>query len=184
MTTVGQRIREIRKQRNLTQRQLADRVGINFTYLSRVENDRLDDEQTPREETLQKIASALKTDADELLLLARRIPGTIRDRILDKPGIFRRILKLSDSDLEDILEQLECDRSPASATDPLSATDPPASVDSPASADSLANADPPANADSVPSGDPASLASAAVSRNTLSSAPLSDVAALTSRKAK
>lgn len=103
MTTVGQRIREIRKERNLTQRELADRVGINFTYLSRVENDRLDDEQTPREDTLQKIAKALSSDADELLLLARRIPETFRDRILQKPGIFRRILKLSDSDLEEML---------------------------------------------------------------------------------
>ena len=107
MTTVGQRIREIRKQRNLTQRELAERVGINFTYLSRVENDRLDAEQTPREETLQKIAKALRADADELLLLARRIPDSFRERILEKPGIFRRILKLSDSALEEMLEELE-----------------------------------------------------------------------------
>ena len=103
MTTVGQRIREIRKDRNLTQRELAERVGINFTYLSRVENDRLDADQTPREETLQKIAKALNADADELLLLARRIPDAFRDRILAKPGIFRRILKLSDTDLEELL---------------------------------------------------------------------------------
>lgn len=107
MTTVGQRIREIRKDRNLTQRELADRVGINFTYLSRVENDRLDDEQTPREETLQKIAKALNTDADELLLLARRIPDAFRDRILSKPGIFRRILNLSDTALEEMLKDAE-----------------------------------------------------------------------------
>ena len=107
MTTVGQRIREIRKERNLTQRQLAEKVGINFTYLSRVENDRLDAEQTPREDTLQKIAKALQADADELLLLARRIPDTFRDRILAKPGIFRRIIQMSDSDLEGLLEGLE-----------------------------------------------------------------------------
>lgn len=103
MTTVGQRIRQIRKERNLTQRELAERVGINFTYLSRVENDRLDDEQTPREETLQRIAKALRADADELLLLARRIPDSYRDRILAKPGIFRRILNLSDHALEELL---------------------------------------------------------------------------------
>lgn len=107
MTTVGQRIREIRKERNLTQRQLAEKVGINFTYLSRVENDRLDAEQTPREDTLQKIAKALQADADELLLLARRIPDTFRDRILAKPGIFRRIIQMSDSDLEGLLDSLE-----------------------------------------------------------------------------
>ncbi len=107
MTTVGQRIREIRKTRNLTQRELADRVGINFTYLSRVENDRLDDEQTPREETLQKIARALDADPDELLLLARRIPDAYRDRILSRPGVFRKLLNLSDSALEELVEQLD-----------------------------------------------------------------------------
>ena len=106
MTTIGQRIREIRKSRNLTQRELADRVGINFTYLSRVENDRLDDEQTPREETLQRIAKALEADPDELLLLARRIPDSYRDRILSSPGVFRKLLNLSDADLEDLVGQL------------------------------------------------------------------------------
>lgn len=107
VTTVGQRIREIRKSRNLTQRELADRVGINFTYLSRVENDRLDDEQTPREETLQRIAKALDADPDELLLLARRIPDAYRDRILSRPGVFRKLLNLSDTDLESLVGQLE-----------------------------------------------------------------------------
>ena len=107
MTTIGQRIREIRKSRNLTQRELADRVGINFTYLSRVENDRLDDEQTPREETLQRIAKALNADPDELLLLARRIPDAYRDRILSQPGMFRKLLNLSDVVLEEMVAQLE-----------------------------------------------------------------------------
>ncbi|MCA9009793.1 MAG: helix-turn-helix transcriptional regulator, partial [Planctomycetaceae bacterium] len=107
MSTIGQRIREIRKSRNLTQRELAERVGINFTYLSRVENDRLDDEQTPREETLQRIANALRTDPDELLLLARRIPDAYRDRILSKPGVFRKLLNLSDTALEELIRQIE-----------------------------------------------------------------------------
>ena len=107
MATIGQRIRDIRKSRNLTQRELADRVGINFTYLSRIENDRLDADQTPREDTLQKISHALDADADELLLLARRIPDSFRSRILAKPGMFRRILNLSDDDLERLLSEVE-----------------------------------------------------------------------------
>lgn len=111
MTTVGERIREIRKSRNLTQRELADRVGINFTYLSRVENDRLDDEQTPREETLQRIARALNADPDELLLLARRIPDAYRDRILSQPAVFRKLLNLSDDALEELLRSAETPRS-------------------------------------------------------------------------
>ena len=107
MPTVGERIREIRKSRNLTQRELADLVGINFTYLSRVENDRLDDEQTPREETIQRIARALKTDADELLLLAKRIPDAYRDRILSRPGVFRKLLNLSDTALDELVQSIE-----------------------------------------------------------------------------
>jgi HTH-type transcriptional regulator, competence development regulator len=110
MTSVGQRIREIRKNHNLTQRQLADRVGINFTYLSRIENDRLDDEQTPREETLQKIARALNADADELLLLARRIPDAYRNRILARPGVFRKLLNLSDQALDDLIKGIDSTR--------------------------------------------------------------------------
>jgi len=107
MTTIGRRIREIRKQRNLTQRELADRIGLNFTYLSRIENDRLDADQTPREDTLKKIAQALNADVDDLLLLARRIPDSFRERILAKPGMFRRILSLDDNDLERLLDDLE-----------------------------------------------------------------------------
>lgn len=107
MATVGQRIRELRKSRNLTQRELADRVGINFTYLSRVENDRLDDDQTPREETLQRIAKALDADPDELLLLARRIPDSYRERILSQPGVFRKLLNLSDSALHELMARMD-----------------------------------------------------------------------------
>jgi hypothetical protein len=78
-------------------------ASISLT-LSRVENDRLDDEQTPREETLQRIAKcAPRTDPDELLLLARRIPDAYRDRILSKPGVFRKLLNLSDTALEELI---------------------------------------------------------------------------------
>lgn len=111
MPTIGERIREIRKSRNLTQRELADLVGINFTYLSRVENDRLDDEQTPREDTIQRIARALQTDADELLLLARRIPDAYRDRILSRPGVFRKLLNLSDTALDELVQSIERQKS-------------------------------------------------------------------------
>ncbi len=82
-------------------------MGLNVTYLSRIENDRLDSAQTPREDTLQKIADVLETDADELLLLANRILGFCRSRILAKPNMFRRVLDLSDEDLERLVNKVE-----------------------------------------------------------------------------
>ena len=104
MSTIGERIRELRKSRNLTQRELAAKVGINFTYLSKIENDRLEADQTPREDTLNSIAQALAADVDELLLLARKIPDSIKQRIIQKPELFRKIVSLSDDELERLLD--------------------------------------------------------------------------------
>lgn len=38
----GEKIRDLRKSRNLTQRELGDLVGVTFAYISKVENERLD----------------------------------------------------------------------------------------------------------------------------------------------
>lgn len=40
--TLGERDRELRKAKNLTLRQVAAKVDINFTYLSKIENGKLD----------------------------------------------------------------------------------------------------------------------------------------------
>jgi len=39
MATFGQRLRDLRKGKGLSQRALGDMVGINFTYLSKIENE-------------------------------------------------------------------------------------------------------------------------------------------------
>ena len=77
--TFGERLRELRKAKNLSQRALGDKVGINFTYLSKVESEKLDFAQYPSEELIRKLAKALGADEDELLLLAKKIPTDIRD---------------------------------------------------------------------------------------------------------
>ena len=46
-------------------------VGSDFTYLSKIENDRLTATQFPGEETTRKLAKALDADEVELLLLAK-----------------------------------------------------------------------------------------------------------------
>ena len=72
--TFGERLRELRKAKNLSQRALAEKVGINFTYLSKVESEKLDFAQYPSEDLIRKLAKALEADVDELLLLAKKIP--------------------------------------------------------------------------------------------------------------
>jgi HTH-type transcriptional regulator, competence development regulator len=105
--TFGQTIRELRKKQDLTQRELAAKVGINFTYLSKIENDKLQEIQFPSEETIVGLAKALDADVDELLLLAQKVPDSIKERIIQRPDVFRKIALLDDADLNSLLETLE-----------------------------------------------------------------------------
>jgi transcriptional regulator with XRE-family HTH domain len=86
---------------------LADKVGINFTYLSKVESEKLDFAQYPSEELIRKLAKALGADVDELLLLAKKIPTDIRDRVIERPDAFRKIASLDDETLDAVLKDIE-----------------------------------------------------------------------------
>lgn len=78
----GKRIKELRTARGLTQRQLADLAHVDFTYLSKIENDRL--EHTPSIKALQDLARALKVDELELMQLANKLPAAFHVLAKDK----------------------------------------------------------------------------------------------------
>jgi len=107
MATFGERLRELRKAKGLSQRALADLVEVNFTYLSKIENEKLDFAQYPSEELIRKLAAALDADVDELLLLARKIPDEIKQRVIEHPEVFRKIAQLDDETLKNLLKDLE-----------------------------------------------------------------------------
>ena len=88
--TLGQYIKELRRQRHLTQRQLAEGIGVDFSYLSKIENDRL--EHTPSLKTLQDLAKALQVDELELMELADKVPPVLQAIARDKDAMrfFRR----------------------------------------------------------------------------------------------
>ena len=60
----------------------------------------------PGEELIAKLAVALDVDADELLILAKKIPEGIKKRILERPDAFRRFAKLDDETIDRLLEEL------------------------------------------------------------------------------
>jgi len=107
MQTFGQRLRDIRKAKGLSQRALAEIVEINFTYLSKIENKKLDFAQFPSEPLIRSLAAALGADVDELLLLAKKIPEQIRERIIERPDAFRKIANLDDKTLNKLIEDLD-----------------------------------------------------------------------------
>jgi len=107
--TFGERIRELRKANDLSQRELAAQTGINFTYISRIENGKLEFSEFPSEATIHKLSDALDGDEEELLLMAKKIPVAIRERVLQRPDVFRRIARLDDATLDHLMTTLEED---------------------------------------------------------------------------
>ncbi len=67
----GDYLRELRKEKGLSQKDLAERVDIDFTYLSKIETGSA---APPAEDTILRLADVLRADADKLILLAGKVP--------------------------------------------------------------------------------------------------------------
>ncbi len=102
----GERVRELRKTKGLSQRALGEIVGVSFTYVSKIENEKLDFGDYPSEELIGKLAKALETDEDELLLLAEKVPQHIRRRVMERPDAFRKFATLDDNALDGLMVSL------------------------------------------------------------------------------
>ena len=86
--TFGKRVRELRKAKNLTLRDLAAKVKANFAYLSKIENHKLDFGDYPGEGLIRKLSKGPGADEDDLLLLAEKVPDKIRSRVVQRPDAF------------------------------------------------------------------------------------------------
>ena len=102
----GERLQELRKAKGYTLRDLAAKVGVGFTYLSKAENGKLAFADFPGEALILKLAKALDADADELLIMAKKIPARIRKRVLQRPDAFRQLAGLDDEALDSLLTHL------------------------------------------------------------------------------
>ena len=107
MITFGERVRELRKDKGLTLRDLAEKLGVNFTYISKIENQKLSFGEYPSEDLIRAFAKVLKADVNELLLLAQKIPDDIRKLVMKRPDAFRKIAKLDDKSLNKLLEEFD-----------------------------------------------------------------------------
>jgi len=118
-STFGKRLRALRLERNLTQRELAEKVaarvrsedggrGFDFTYLSKIENGKL---PPPSVSTILQLAAVLDANADELLALAKKAHPDVAETFKRSEGartFFRsaRDLNLTEKDWQELLEEL------------------------------------------------------------------------------
>lgn len=90
----GTRLRQLRIGK-FNQRALADKVGIDFTYLSKIENGKM---PPPSEEVIVRLANELGADVDELLQLAKKVPEDIKTVIHKTPNMPAFLRSISDLD--------------------------------------------------------------------------------------
>jgi transcriptional regulator with XRE-family HTH domain len=114
LVSFGKTLQRIRRKKCKTQRQIANKMKMDYSYFSRLENDRFDSQ--PTRETVEKIGEALEcTDEElgELLAAAGRVDRDLEKatRIAsEKPMVgklFRSVVHLPADRVEAILEQVE-----------------------------------------------------------------------------
>lgn len=81
--TFGQILRELRRSKGVSQRELAGIVGVDFSYISKVENDRL---PPPAADTIVRICEALGILPDRLLAGTGKVPTEVRQMISGSPS--------------------------------------------------------------------------------------------------
>jgi transcriptional regulator with XRE-family HTH domain len=79
---IGDRIKRERLRLGLTQRQLADAVNVGVPHISKVEAGR----ESPSDDLLKRLAPVLGVEADELLLVARRVPDSLVEKLAADPA--------------------------------------------------------------------------------------------------
>ncbi len=82
----GKHIKKLRLNKELGLREMAQRLGISPTYLSRIENE--EDKTSPAEEVIVAMAKMLDVqDVDVLMQMAGRISHDVKDMIVKQPGL-------------------------------------------------------------------------------------------------
>jgi HTH-type transcriptional regulator, competence development regulator len=110
----GSKVRELRLTKRLTQRELADRLGIDFSYISKIENGKVD--HPPSEELIRRMATTLEADAEELLDLAGKFDQDTLRKVVDETpkvgALLRRLQsrRLSDDEIQQIMTILNKDQ--------------------------------------------------------------------------
>ena len=93
--TLGTYLREqrealLKSDRSYSVRQVAGRIGIQPSYLSKVERDI---GSPPAEDTLVRLAEDLEVDADVVLALAGKISRDLREAIQKRPRLFADLIR-------------------------------------------------------------------------------------------
>ncbi len=108
LVTFGELLREKRRAAGLSQRQLAVRAGVDFSYISKLENGRL---PAAADETVVRICEILGCPTEEFFTAAKKLPTQLGGALVREPAAIRFLqeasrLQLSQKEWERMLGEL------------------------------------------------------------------------------
>ena len=100
----GKTLRKIRKSKGISQRELARKVSVDFSYISKIENDKI---PPPSADTIVKMSEALNISSEILLSLTGKMPSDIRKTMSTSATAMKFLINASDMRLtEDEWEEM------------------------------------------------------------------------------
>ncbi len=94
----GSLLKNYRRTANLSQRKLAELANLDFSYISKIENDRL---PPPAADTIVLLCKILNVPPEELLALTGKIPSKIQENISSSKGAQMFLREAQQMDLKD-----------------------------------------------------------------------------------
>ena len=76
--TFGSELRERRRSAGLSQRELAKQAHLNFSYISKIENDRI---PPPAADTIVQLCRILATPPEKMLALVGKLPEQVQQTV-------------------------------------------------------------------------------------------------------
>jgi transcriptional regulator with XRE-family HTH domain len=105
----GKTLRELRRSAGVSQRELASRVGVDFSYISKVENGRI---PPPAADTIVRICEVLGVDPDQSLAATGKMPTQIKEMLGGSSSALRFMreahrMALTDDEWTEMVEQMK-----------------------------------------------------------------------------
>ena len=98
MPSFGELLRKARRAAGVSQRELASRVRLDFSYISKLENDRT---PPPAAETIVLICKALDVPPEGLLASSGKLPPRIQESVGSSPAAQSFLQNASQMDLSE-----------------------------------------------------------------------------------
>lgn len=74
-------LKQLRKKKGMSIKKLAVDLGVNYTYISKLENSKV----SPSSAVINKFANYFDYNADELTVIAGKIPEDIKEILMNNP---------------------------------------------------------------------------------------------------